>query len=143
MTGARAAFSVPADATAFTPVTGSGAAARADWLAFRYVPTVTSVSPGHGSIMGGTLLRITGSGFGVWHTAVTVSMADKLGVTRPCNVVAVHHTEVLCLTVPAEFDKDNLHTRDLTVTVRVNGTATIFGTDIADLCPTFSYAFLT
>ena len=56
-------------------------------------PTVTGVSPAVGSSIGGTVITITGTGFGTDKTGVEVYLDDI-----ECNVTSVQNTAIVCTT---------------------------------------------
>lgn len=53
--------------------------------------SITNVFPLHGSLLGGTRLTVTGSGFGTNATIVDASVGDIV-----CNVATVTDTQIVC-----------------------------------------------
>ena len=60
---------------------------------FKYVLEVTSISPRHGSIFGGTIVTVSGRGFSDNMSAVLVNIGDV-----PCKVLSSRSTRIVCKT---------------------------------------------
>lgn len=82
---------------------GSSAAVAADRYTYRAVPTVTGISPSSGSIHGGTIVTITGTGFGgptsvhagtTAATLVTVVSSTKVTARMPAHAAGLVHVHV-------------------------------------------------
>ena len=63
---------------------GTSGMTTADHFKFQ-APTVTSVSPGSGPTVGGTLVTVTGSGFGLGSAATTFTFAKTPGTSVNCT----------------------------------------------------------
>jgi subtilase family serine protease len=70
------------DITVTTPG-GTSATSTAD--RFKFLPTVTGVSPNTGSKVGGTSVTITGTGFALGKTATTVKFGTAKGTSVNCS----------------------------------------------------------
>ena len=73
---------------------------------------VVSISPTNGSVSGGTLLTITGSGFSHFTSRVNVSIGSI-----PCKVVSTSLSEIVCRTGPSPVTSDST----MSLSVHVNG----------------------
>ena len=75
---------------------------------FKYVLEVTDVSPGHGSIFGGTVVTLTGRGFSDNASAIEVTVGDV-----PCRALSSRSTKIICKTdassVTYNVDNTGLH----------------------------------
>lgn len=60
---------------------------------FKYILEVTDISPGHGSIFGGTILTLTGRGFSDNTSTSAVTIGDV-----PCKVLSSRSTKLMCKT---------------------------------------------
>ena len=69
--------------------------ARSDGVTVTLTPTINSVTPGEGSINGGTELSISGIGFDVESTYVSIG-------SGACQVTHVTSTDITCLTPASE-----------------------------------------
>lgn len=60
---------------------------------FKYILEVTDISPGHGSIIGGSVLTLSGRGFSDNASAIAVTVGDV-----PCRVLSSRSTTIMCKT---------------------------------------------
>lgn len=72
---------------------------------------IDSVSPGGGSVLGGTELTIDGSGFSTSASRLSVRIGDV-----PCAVTSLSHSEITCITGQSPAPSGDV-TLDLSVTV--------------------------
>ena len=84
-------------------ISGRGFAELSDPV-LEYILTVDSVYPGKGSVLGGTVLTLTGSGFGQNTSVIHVRVGNK-----KCDVFSATNEEVKCKTTAATnvFSVDN------------------------------------
>ena len=73
---------------------------------------VVSISPTNGSVSGGTLLSVTGSGFSHFTSRVNVSIGSI-----HCKVVSTSLSEIVCRTGPSPVTSDST----MSLSVHVNG----------------------
>lgn len=69
----------------------SSATCRCDWFAFNLNPTVSSVSPVSGSVLGGTAVTLTGTDYGE-------GMLVDFGSNAATSVVVTPETSIACVT---------------------------------------------
>ena len=60
---------------------------------FKYILYVSSISPGHGSVLGGTVLTLVGRGFSDNTSVIAVNVGDI-----PCKVLSSRSTNIMCRT---------------------------------------------
>lgn len=60
---------------------------------FKYILHVSGISPGHGSVFGGTVLTLVGRGFSDNTSAIAVNVGDV-----PCKVLSSRSTNIMCRT---------------------------------------------
>jgi hypothetical protein len=63
---------------------------QSNTVLFQYsAPSLTSISPGNGPTLGGTLLTLTGTSLGTTGGSATVDLVD-------CPLVSQNHSRVVC-----------------------------------------------
>jgi hypothetical protein len=93
-----AAFNVPpAVWAASLNLSAVGAAAVRLGLSFHFVPTLSAVSPSSGSVLGGTLLCLHGTGLMAAALALSVAVGGA-----PCVITHVAEGTILCRSPPQE-----------------------------------------
>ncbi len=82
---------MPAEAAATVDITvttpgGTSATGVADTYAYAPIPTITKLTPNHGSILGGADVTVTGTGFksGVYYTTKSVVVGTTSITVTPC-----------------------------------------------------------
>ena len=66
---------------------------------FKYVLYVSSISPEHGSVFGGTVVTLVGRGFSDNTSAISVTVGDV-----PCSVLSSRSTNIMCRTEASSTD---------------------------------------
>jgi hypothetical protein len=65
------------------------------------LPVISNISPNIGSLSGGSVLEITGSGFGLNQSAIIVYASGN-----PCNIISVNDAVITCRTTEAFIDSN-------------------------------------